>query len=151
MSREVINTRDTDWYRCSKCEKSYFVKKSKEDNMHLLKKSMRCPNYVRCKGKITQRSWKNSGEVRNYHWVTAIELYQASAGLGLLSERNCSPSMLKKILLGHRTVSVDVSASGDPNKSIVTSLTLDNGKVIHLASSTKGAIVYKITEAGNVG
>jgi DNA-directed RNA polymerase subunit RPC12/RpoP len=149
MSREVVSTLDTDWYRCAKCEKSYFVKSADADK-HLLKRSMRCPNYVRCKGKIVQRSWKNAGEVRNYYWVTALELYQAAAGLGLLSERNCSPLALKKILVGHKALAIEVSEAGDPNKSILTSITLDNGKVIHLAASTKGAIVYKVTEANGV-
>lgn len=149
MSREVVNPIDTDWYRCSKCEKSYFVKSS-DPEKHLLKKSMRCPNYVRCKGKITTRSWKNAGEIRNYYWVTALELYQATAGLGLLSERKCSPLALKKILLGRKIVGLDITEAGDPDKSILTSITIDNGKVIHVASSTKGAIVYKVTEADGV-
>lgn len=149
MSREAINTNSTDWYRCAKCEKSYFVK-ADDQNKHLLKRSMRCPNYIRCKGKIVQKSWKNAGEVRNYHWVTAIELYQAAAGLGLMSERDCSPATLKKTLVGRRALTVDIQKTGDPNKSILTSITLDNGKVIHLASSTNGAIVYKITEATGV-
>src|SRR6185436_8776833 len=144
MSREVINSKDTLWHRCSKCERSFFVK-NKDPNLHLLKKSMRCPNYIRCNGHIIRKSWNNAGEIRNWKWVSAIELYQASAGIGLESERNCSPDTIRELLLGRRIVSTEILEAGDPKKSILLSITLDNGKAIHLASSTKGAIVYKTT------
>ena len=148
MSRETIDASSTDWYRCSKCERSFFVR-SKDEHQHLLKKSMRCPNFVRCKGRISRRSWNTADEIRNYQWVTALELFQASAGLGLKAERNCSPETLKRLMVGSKILSTEVQDTGDPQKSLLMSITLDNGKVIHTASSTKGAIVYKVTEVAN--
>jgi DNA-directed RNA polymerase subunit RPC12/RpoP len=144
MSREVINPLDTEWYRCSKCERSFFVK-SEDSHRHLLKKSMRCPNYVRCKGRVFHKSWSNAGEIKNWRWISALELYQASAGLGLASERNCSPDALHQLLHGSRIATSEILETGDPQKSILLSLTLENKKTIHLASSTKGAIIYKVT------
>lgn len=146
MSKVLVNSLDTEWYRCTKCKHSFFIKTDDTDRRRLLKNSMRCPNYVRCKGRIIHKSWANATEIRNFRWVTALELYQASAGLGFVSERDCSPDTLRKLLHGHRIVATEIQDTGDPQKSIVMSMTLETGKIFHLSSSTKGAIVYKVTE-----
>jgi DNA-directed RNA polymerase subunit RPC12/RpoP len=150
MIRDSINIRNTDWYRCIKCGCSFFVK-SNDPDKGLLKRSMRCPNYVRCKGRIIRKSWANAGEIRNFRWVRAKELYQACAGLGLESERDCSPETLRRLLHGNRVVATELQDTGDPKKAILLSLTLNTGKTIHLSSSVKGAIIYKVTEAGYGG
>lgn len=149
MRRETINVKDTEWYRCAKCDRSYFIK-SRDSDVGLLKKSMRCPNFVRCGGRIVHRTWNDKvGEIRNYRWTTAKELYQASAGLGFSSERDCASSTLRKLLHGNRIIGTEMQDTGDPKKSILMSLTLESGKTIHLSSSVKGAIIYKITEVSN--
>lgn len=148
MSYQVINALDTKWYKCPKCKRSFFVKEQ-DPQLHLLKKSMRCPNYIRCKGHIANKSWTKAGEIRNWKWASAIELYQASAGLGFESERDCSPDTIKEFITGARIVASEVIETGDPKKSVLLSLTLDNGKTIHLASSTTGAVIYKITMSNN--
>lgn len=147
MTREVVNPLNTEWYRCAKCERSYFVP-SGDPNLHLLKKTMRCPNHIRCGGRIARRSWSScNGEVRNYRWTTGIELFQAAAGIGFASERDCSPETLTKLLYGARILATEVKQMSDPNKSLLLSLTLDNGRVVHLASSVHGPVVYKVTHA----
>lgn len=148
MSRVRINPQETEWYRCPKCQCSFFIKTG-DPNKHLLKKSMRCPNHVRCKGRIVHRTWTADSEVRNFRWTNALELYQASAGLGFESERDCSPSSLRSLMLGHRIMAAEVEDTGDPKKSILVSVTLETGKIVHLSSSVKGAIVYKVTEVSN--
>ncbi len=148
MTKISVNPLDTEWYRCQKCQKSFFFKTDDPDR-HLIKKSMRCPNYIRCNGRIFRKSWNNVSEIRNFRWVTAKELYQASAGIGFESERDCSPDSLKRLLHGIRIVGSDLQVTGDPKKSILMSLTLETGKTIHLSSSVKGAIIYKVTEVGD--
>lgn len=145
MTRVAVDPQNTDWYRCPKCGCSFFVKTDDPNRSLLSKRNMRCPNQVRCKGRIVQRSWTNTSEVRNFRWTTALELYQASAGLGFASERDCSPDTLRSLLHGHTIVGTDLQEAGDPKKSIVLSVTLETGKVIHLAASVRGAIVYKVT------
>lgn len=147
-----INSLATDWYRCTKCKKSYLVDINAPGHRgDLLKKSMRCPDSKTCSGNIRLRAWNDSSELElkkwGLMWVTAIDLFQAVAGLGLAAERKCSPNELKKLMTGSRIMSLELAKSHDPQKSILTSLQLDNGKVIHFASSTMGAIVYKVTEA----
>lgn len=145
MTRVSVNPTETIWYKCSKCNRSLFIK-ANDPNNRLLKSTMRCPNYVRCDGRILNKSWANALEIRNFRWTTALELYQASAGIGFVSERDCSPDTLRRLLHGHTIMATEIQDTGDPQKSIMMSLTLDTGKVLHLAASTKGAIVYKVTE-----
>lgn len=140
-----IQPHTTDWFYCSKCQSSYLVPVPDADR-HLLKKTMRCPNYRTCAGQIRERQFKPSmAAVSNAKWVTATELFQGTAGIGLPGERKCSPTEVRKLLVGSRVTSVHLEKSSDPQKSILMSLTLDSGKTIHVATSTKGAIVYKVT------
>lgn len=143
--REIINPITTIWFRCSKCESSFFVKSSDEQKKLLNGKSMRCPNYIRCKGQIIKRGWTNVHEIRKYTWVSALELYQACAGLGFEAERDCSPKTINNIMQGSRIMDAEIIATTHPKKSILLSLTLEDGKTIHLASSVYGPVIYKIT------
>lgn len=144
-----VNPLSTEWYRCPKCKTSFLVRMDDPDK-HLLKKSMRCPNFVTCEGRINHRIFTTSTSIiQNARWVTAIELFQAAAGIGLPEERQCSVTDVRKTMLGARISAVHLEKAPDPKKSLLLSLTLDNGKVIHVSSSTKGAIVYKVTEVGH--
>lgn len=147
----TINPLAVEWHFCSKCKHSYFVHMD-DPNRHLIKKTMRCPNYRTCAGTIRHKTkWPESGVIkgRTRH-ISAIELYQASAGIGLPEERKCSPKAMKKMLTGARIMNVMLETAPDPNKSVLVSLALDNGKVIFVTTSTKGALIYKVTEVGNV-
>lgn len=141
-----VNPLATDWYRCSKCKHSFFVNTGDQER-HLLKKTMRCPNYVTCEGQVfLKTTWPVSGQIPNARWITALELFQAAAGIGLPEERKCSVADVRKAMIGSRIQAVHLEKAPDPKKSILMSFTLDNGKTIHVSSSTKGAIVYKVTE-----
>lgn len=146
----VINALSTVWYFCTKCQSSFLVDMD-DSARHLLKKSMRCPNFITCKGRVNERGFttKNmpTGEIKNARKVSATELYQATMGIGLANERKCSPRDIRQLLTGARISQVQVEKASDPQKSILLSITLDNGKAVHLSSSTHGAIVYKVTEA----
>ena len=136
------------WYYCSKCKNSFLVK-GDDTELHLLTKQMRCPNFRTCEGKIRQRVPHSNlpmGIVDKARSIKAVHLYQASLGIGLPEERKCSPKDLTNLLIGARIKAIDVEAAPDPKKSVVTSISLDNGKVIHLATSTAGAVIYKVTE-----
>ncbi len=147
MKTFIVNGLATDWYRCPKCENSFLVS-SEDPDKHLLKRGMRCPNYRECSGNLVQRNFKaNTGPIPNARKVTAIELYQAAAGIGLPEERKCSPKDIRKLLLGSRISSVHLENAPDPKKSILMSMTLDNGKTVYVTTSTKGAIIYKVTDA----
>jgi hypothetical protein len=142
----LINTLTTIWYRCPKCKNSFLVRNDDQD-AHLLKKTMRCPNFITCQGRINLRTFtKETFQLDNARWITAVELFQATAGIGLPEERKCSVSDVRKLLTGSRISFVHLENAPDPKKSILMSMTLDNGKTVHVSSSTKGAIVYKVTD-----
>jgi hypothetical protein len=143
----TINPLSYDLWYCTKCKCS-FVVPVEDKNNHLLKKGMRCPNAIECKGKISPKDWGKVafGRLENFQRVSAVELFQASAGVGLPKERNCRPDDIRKLLMGARIVNVHLSPATDPKKSLLFSLTVESGKTIHVATSTSGPIVYKVTE-----
>lgn len=143
----MINPLNTDWYRCPKCKNSFLLK-SDDSDKHLLakSKSLRCPNFRECEGRLVLRKFTpNTHNIENARWVTALELFQAAAGIGLPEERNCSPKDIRKLMAGSRITAVHVENAPDPKKSILMSLTLDGSKTVHISTSTKGAIIYKVT------
>lgn len=141
-----INGLAVEWWRCAKCQGSFLVNND-DEHCHLLKKTMRCPNYVTCKGSIVKKTFTaKTSLIPHTQHLTAIELFQATCGLGLPGERNCSPEETKKSLEGARIVKAHLEKAGDPKKAILVSLTLDSGKILHLSSSTMGAIVFKVTD-----
>lgn len=148
MNMPILSSQNTEWFRCPKCENSFMVR-SDDPDRHLLKASgsMRCPNFKECGGRLVHRSFKKGPTlIKNARNVTALELYQAAAGVGLPEERKCSPKDLKKLMLGSRITAVHLEDHPDPKKSIVMSLTLDNGKTVYLTTSVKGATIYKVTD-----
>ena len=138
----------TSLYTCRKC-RTVFSVSALDSNAHLLKKSMRCPRAKPCDGRIFHSATTNIPPDFAVVSVDALELYQATMGMGLPKERKCTPAVLEKVLVGAKIKSVHVEAVPATSRSLIFSITLDNGKVVHLAASTKGAAVYRITEEAN--
>ena len=137
------------WYRCSKCKQSYFVDMSDGDR-HLLNNQMRCPNFgTSCRSQMKlQKKWPENGRVADKcRKISALELYRASAGIGLPEERQCSPAEVAKLMIGARIRAVQLDKAPDPQNSLLLTMTLDTGKVLYFTTSTKGALIYKVTEA----
>lgn len=146
-AKGTVNPLSTDWYQCGRCKQSFLVR-AEDPDKNLLKSTMRCPNYVNCKWKIRRKNFTtNTHTISNARWVSAIELFQAAAGIGLAEERECSPKDIQKLLVGSRVVKAHVLEAPDPKRALLLSMTLDNGKVIHLTTSIKGPMVYKVTKS----
>lgn len=132
-------------YQCSECKISYSVS-SKDIDIHLLSKDVACPLHP-CEGKIRFLA-KTNARIKTVR-IKAIELYQAPR-MGFLHERKCGPSEVNKLLKNAVITNVDIDKTKDPTKSILRSITLKGGKTIHLAPSTQGVVVLKITGDRNV-
>lgn len=130
-------------YRCSKCPVVFLVLES-DGSIHLLKETMNCPSF-KCKGKISVKAITNI-KIPGAKPITALDLYQASMGIGTSEERKCSSKDVQKLLVGATVAKVSFGKSLDPSRSVINSITLENGKTIHLATSTQGPMVFKITE-----
>lgn len=59
---------------------------------------------------------------------------------------NANPQKVGRLLLGKKMVSVDLSAAGEGNRTIVKSLTLEGGVTLHFGISSQGACVFQIEE-----
>jgi hypothetical protein len=75
----------------------------------------------------------------------AIMLYQVLSGLGSEDEKKCGPADVRKMMLGKKVVAVSVEPAPDKHRSFITNLTLEDGKTLHLAPSTRGVTIYKVT------
>lgn len=135
------------FYSCKKCDRIWCVA-GDDPGRHLLKKVMPCPNRSSCGSNV--REVTKADSKRSWSSVTAIQLYQASMGTGLPEERQCGLPEVKKALIGAKITAAVLEKSPDPSRSLISSLRLDTGKTIHFATSTKGAVIYKITEGPDV-
>lgn len=135
--------------RSSKCKTTYAVPAT-DPQLPLLKRSgMRCPNAATCKSRLRETGKTNLTFSPGVQKITALELYQACMGVGAPEERRCAPIDVKKVIDGAMIISAHTEASPDPKRTIIHSLVLDNGKVLHFAASTRGATIFKITEGRN--
>lgn len=130
-------------YYCEKCREGYLVLQT-DPELHLLKKSMRCPNASVCESKQAQRR-KEDVPVEKFGKITARQFFQACMGVGLPGERKCGLDEVTELLVGANIVGLQLEPAPDPNRSIIKAIELDNGKVIHVASSPLGATFYKVT------
>ena len=133
-------------FTCSKCAASFAVN-DEEPSRSLLKKVMRCP-IEGCVGRLRVTAKTNMKLGFEATKISAVELYQATLGAGLPKEKKCSPAAMKKLLVGAKITSLRIEESAAADRSLLFSLTLDRGKVVHLATSARGATIYKVTDHG---
>ncbi len=132
-------------YTCRKCFAAYSVP-AIDPNLHLLKGKLRCPNSAVCKSTLRAAASTNIKPIFTTSQLTAVELYQATMGTGMPAERKCSPKDLRKIMTGATITGVEIDLGSPKDRSFLHSITLDNGKTLHLAPSTKGVAVFKVTQ-----
>jgi hypothetical protein len=133
-------------FRCDTCKVAYAVS-ARDKVLPLLvaqAEGVKCPNYP-CRGKVT-RFAKTNARIKAVK-VTAAELYQAHH-LGFKSERRTAKD-LSELLQGAVIVGVDLATTQD--KTVIYTLALKNGKVVHFGPSTQGAIITRVTEKNHGG
>ena len=77
--------------------------------------------------------------------VSVRTAYEALSGLGWPEEQVCSPTQMKKLLVGKKITAVEVEVGTKPSRSILHSITLEDGRTLYLGSSPLGAVAYKVT------
>ena len=78
--------------------------------------------------------------------LTLHEAYAAFHGLGLPDERDCGPVAIRECLLSGRVKSVDVRLIRGSSRSVLYSITMEDGTTIHVGSSPFGAVVYRLAK-----
>lgn len=76
--------------------------------------------------------------------LSVQEAYAAFNGLGLPEERECSPTAVR-MALRSPVKAVNVKLLRGSNRSLIESLELESGDVLHFGSSPFGAVVYRIS------
>lgn len=77
--------------------------------------------------------------------VASEVLFRAMTGMGYGDETKCGPGAVSKAMVGAKIAAVSVAPSPDKDRAFISSITLENGRTVHLAPSTKGVTVYKVT------
>lgn len=130
-------------WACTRCDRAFSVKKSDPD-IALIPDVFKCWGVTMsgktCRGKLEAGPASASLQMRG------LDLYKAIMGMGLNEERDASMATLNK-LVGKKVVAFGLKAAPVPERSMIDSLTLEGGVVLHLATSTKGVTVYKVTKA----
>ncbi len=144
------------YFRCSTCKASYAVS-ANDKKLDLLTVGMSCPgkNGLKKKSRAAAiAAWGCPGQLRGARkWdpemiiLKAQELFQATSGMGLPDEKNCIPKNLRKLLIGKKIEDL-MMGPGPGKRAMVQSITVEGGVTIHLATSTKGVTIYKVTKEG---
>jgi hypothetical protein len=131
------------YLQCYKCQIGYQLNGADKD-LNLMHGKLPCTRSG-CKGRLRRRPALEGGRP-----ISAFELYTAVNGGGLPEEREqCTPLKLKKLLLGGKIQNIELKAAAG-TRSFIESITLVGGKQVHFAASTKGATIFKVTEAHRV-
>lgn len=122
-----------------RCGIAYSVD-SKDPDLHLLSDRFKCwETHPPCRYYFNRDDSKKPGSV-----VRAVEIYKVLMNLGATEERKCAPADLKK-LEGKRIERLLVEQAPDSDRSLITGFVLEGGITVHLAPSTKGVTVFKVT------
>ncbi len=131
--------------KCTACNIVYSVP-SNDPDINLLDKNIRCPLYP-CTGAITKLA-ETTIPVKAIP-VKAVELYQAYV-LGFPDQHTYSLTDILNFINGKRISRVELDQGLIETRPIIRSITIEiddnRTKTIHLASSTAGVIILKITE-----
>lgn len=131
--------------KCLKCLSVVAVPYIKHNSLlrSLVPRSLKCidPN---CNGKVVEISKDELVNGPEYSVTTLSD--EDYVRLLTQPKYNANPQKVGKLLLGKKVVSVELSAVGEGNRSIVHSLTLEGGISLYFGISSQGACVYKIEE-----
>lgn len=78
------------------------------------------------------------------HDITPQECFQALNGLGLPRERACHTQAVLTAILNKKVVGAEVQMLANDKRSVLHSITLEDGTRIYLGSSPQGALVYRL-------
>lgn len=118
------------------------------EDVHLLEQiedgegKSECPRL--CGGSISVKESIDISSLKDPMTLSLLELYRAVNGYGLPDEIQTDPTVVEALLKSSPVSSVSTEMSG--KRVILNSITLENGSTIHLAPSSRGACVLKITK-----
>jgi len=127
------------YFKCEVCSFSAFIAVV-DPELGLLQGNIRCPSKD-CSGSLLATKTK----IKEAKFYSARALWDLSVGLGKKEDSWIPEARLKKILEGAVIKEIEVVELEGKNRCIINNITLSDNTVVHLASSTHGATVYKVT------
>lgn len=139
---------------CKSCGLAVRVSGEEEEVTHLLgEKSDWYPSGYPCpaqgcssKAEMVESIESVAAAALDIRDLTAIEAFHAYSGLGLPEERDCGPTAVSQALLNGKVTAVDVKLLRGSNRSVLYSLTMEDGIKLYLGSSAWGATVYRLAK-----
>jgi len=141
---------------CFLCQSAYHITGEHEEVHRLLdtpewKESLPCAT-TRCLGRAARVTldWvvANQDKVRSTEEIPLQTYYRVINGFGRPDQVPADLPAVKSELVSKRVVSIDGYSVGDPARTILRKLVMDDGTMLHFASSTHGACVFAISEPG---
>lgn len=129
---------------CNNCKTGLRVSGDANELQALAEReSHECPN---CRCACTVAPFVDNAvlQEKNVIPLTAQEAFLSLEGMGIPEERECAAEIVMSLLLKQSIKEVEAHTVPNTGRSVIESLTLDDGTTIYLGSSTHGALVYRI-------
>ena len=135
-------------FACSKCPAGYLVHGTLFKIQELLvanpmwrEKNKGCPL---CGEVLLLGTPKLREPHRKWRRIEVEEFFKALCGFGLPEELDCTPKAVAALIQVNPIIGIDMAAASS-ERTVVYSINLSNGMLLHLASSPEGPCIYKIT------
>lgn len=137
---------------CRVCARGYCICGNREEITLLLsapewKDGFPCITPL-CRGRLQRTTLPPEGYVSSYEEVPLTAFYRAINGFGSPNKVPAAMKRVKQVLTTRRVVEVVGEPAGNPERTIIRQLVLDNGIRLHFDSSSKGACLYYVEEPG---
>lgn len=130
------------FFGCPECKKGYCIAAVDPDKYLLLEGKTPCPNEG-CTGTLVKAK---KDFCKKPVYSSALALFKQAMGRGSVEEQRCSAAELELTFINDVIVRMDLEDLPGKDRCIVNRIYLVSGRVIHLASSTMGATIYKVTK-----
>ena len=129
---------------CQSCKIAYLVVGDLEEKESLLKGMDNFPCVTPlCRGRMV-RSHKSYPEARDVVEVPLHGFYRAIHGFGSPKGDPAPVELSKRVLLTKKIVDVHAEEIGQPKRTILKRLILEDGTRLHFSRSTQGACLYYV-------
>jgi hypothetical protein len=134
------------WFTCDRCAQAYLVGGNPDEIRYLLTNSNYPCITPQCTGVLWHVSCPGDNVLRNE--IPLKNFYRAIHGFGTGLGEPASIERVRELLLHNKVTRVVGSNIGQPERTIIECLWLEDGTRLHFASSTKGACIYNVEAKG---
>jgi hypothetical protein len=105
-----------------------------------------CPGCGKSEAEMVDAIEPSAFNALDLYDLSLQETFAALNGLGLPHEQDCGPTAVQNLLVRQQIAKVDCHLIKGTNRTVVYSLTFEDGTTLYLGSSPYGATVYRIAK-----